>query len=193
VSRRVINIEVWLAVAVMTFAVGLSVADAQEQAAPTHSTGGQTTPATTESAPPTGWRERDTFTGNWGGGRTWLKAHGFTLEPRLTQFYQGMPSGDGDHSFEYGAKTDAMFHSDFGKLGLWKGFSMTVHAEYNFGSSDTVPTSSEVHGNSPGGGPFWKPLRRDSQTTRIPMGQHAGGHDLDAGGIEGIQDITPQV
>jgi porin len=46
-----------------------------------------------------------------------------------------MLSGEGDHSFEYSAKTDVLFNADFGKLGLWKGFSMTVHAEYNFGNN----------------------------------------------------------
>ncbi len=32
---------------------------------------------------------RDTLTGDWGGGRTWLQDHGIRLEPRLSQFYQG--------------------------------------------------------------------------------------------------------
>ena len=28
-----------------------------------------------------------------------------------------------------------MLNADLGKLGLWNGFSLTVHAEYNFGQS----------------------------------------------------------
>jgi len=102
-------IEVLLAVAAMTFAAGFSALAAQEEAAPALSTGGEATPANTAPAPPPGWLERDTLSGDWGGGRPWLKERGITLKPRLTQFYQGMFSGDGDHSFEYGGKADLLF------------------------------------------------------------------------------------
>ena len=101
-------IEVLLAVAVMTFAAGFSALAAQEEAAPIINTTGETTPSTTAPAPPPGWLERDTLTGDWGGGRTWLKEHGITLKPRLTQFYQGLTEGDGDHGFEYGGKADIL-------------------------------------------------------------------------------------
>ncbi len=57
------------------------------------------------------------------------------LTPRLTQFYQGLVAGSGNHGFEYGAKADLLFNADLAALGLWKGLSLTVHAEYNFGSS----------------------------------------------------------
>ncbi len=55
-----------------------------------------------------GWLERDTLAGDWGGGRTWLREHGISLQLRLTQFYQGLASGDGDHAFEYGGKADLL-------------------------------------------------------------------------------------
>jgi carbohydrate-selective porin OprB len=97
--------------------------------------GNETTSTTTAPVPPPGWLERDTLTGDWGGVRPWLKDRGITLKPRLTQFYQGMIAGDGDHSFEYGGKTDLLLNADLGRLGLWNGLSMTVHAEYNFGES----------------------------------------------------------
>jgi porin len=126
-------IEVLLAVAAMTFAIRCGALAAQEEAAPTLNMSGETTPTITAPAPPPGWLERDTLTGDWGGGRTWLKEHGITLKPRLTQFYQGMTSGDGDHGFEYGGKADLLLNADLGKLGLWNGLSLTVHAEYNFG------------------------------------------------------------
>jgi porin len=126
-------IKVFLAVAVMTFAAGFSALAAQAEAAPSISTGGETTPVNTASAQSPGWLERDTLTGNWGGARTWLKEHGITLKPRLTQFNQGMTSGYGDHDFEYGGKADLLINADLSKLGLWKGLSLTVHAEYNFG------------------------------------------------------------
>jgi porin len=112
--RRIIPI--FLAVAVMTFAAGFSAMAAQEEATP-------------------GLLERDTLTGDWAGARTWLKKRGITVKPRLTQFYQGMTSGDGDHGFEYGSKADLLLNADLSKLGFWKGLSLTVHAEYNFGES----------------------------------------------------------
>lgn len=88
-----------------------------------------------DAHPPASWLERDTVTGDWGGLRTRLKEHGITLAPRLTQFYQGMTAGDGDHDFKYGGKVDVMLNADLSKLGFWDGFSLTVHGEYNYGSS----------------------------------------------------------
>lgn len=84
-----------------------------------------------------GWAERETLTGDWGGGRTWLKDHGITIAPRVTQFYQGLTAGDGDNDFEYGGKADLALNADLSKLGLWKGLSMTVHVENNFGDAVT--------------------------------------------------------
>ena len=43
-------------------------------------------------------------------------------------------AGDGDHGFDYAGKADLLVNADLGKLGFWNGFSMTVHAEYNFGN-----------------------------------------------------------
>jgi porin len=134
ITRRVMG--VLLAVAVMTFAAGLSAVSAQSDAVANISTSGEITAAKAlPPAPQPGWLGRDTLTGDWGGVRPWLKEHGITLKPRLTQFYQGMPAGDGDHTFEYGGKADLLVNADLSKLGLWNGFSMTVHAEYNFGKS----------------------------------------------------------
>jgi porin len=56
-------------------------------------------------------------------------------KPRLTQFLQGMTSGEDDHDFEYGGKADLLLQADLSKLGLWNRFSLTVHAEYNFGET----------------------------------------------------------
>ena len=128
-------IEVFLAVAVMTFAAGFSAFADQEKAAPITKMGGDTASAITAAAPQPGWLERDTLTGDWGGARSWLKERGVTVKPRLTQFYQGMTSGDGNHDFEYGGKADLLLNADLSKLGFWKGLSLTVHAEYNFGES----------------------------------------------------------
>jgi len=121
-----------LALAALTSVAVGSVWSNSEQAEPNQS--GEPTLAGTGPTPP-GWLERDTLTGDWGGGRTWLKEHGLAFKPRLTQFYQGMTAGAGDQNFEYGGKADLLINADLGRLGLWHGFSMTVHAEYNFGQS----------------------------------------------------------
>ena len=91
------------------------------------------------TAPRASWVERDTLTGDWAGRRTWLKEHGITFAPRLTQFYQGLAAGDGDRDFEYGGKADLMLNADLSKLGFWKGFALTVHGEYNLGESINWP------------------------------------------------------
>jgi porin len=107
------------AVAAVTLAAGIGTAAAQEG----------------PSAASPGWLERDTLSGDWGGARPWLKSHGITLAPRLTQFYQGLSSGEGDHPSEYGGKLDLMLDADLARLGLWKGLSLRVHAEYNLDES----------------------------------------------------------
>ena len=81
------------------------------------------------------WLARDTLTGDWGGGRTWLQDRGVILEPRLSQFYQGLSAGDGDNSHDYGGKADLRMKADLARLGAWDGISMVIHAEYNFGTS----------------------------------------------------------
>jgi porin len=95
--------------------------------------GDENPPASTQPSP--GLMEREKLTGDWGGARSWLKEHGITINPRLTQFYQGMPVGDGAHGFEYGGKADLLLNADLSKLYLWKGLSLTLHGEYNFGES----------------------------------------------------------
>ena len=105
---------------------------AQEMAATNSDMGGNTAPTIT--APPD-WLNRDTLTGDWGGARPWLKEHGITLKPRLTQFYQGLAAGDGAHVFKYGGKADVLLNANLSKFGFWNGFSLTVHAEQNFGES----------------------------------------------------------
>ena len=76
---------------------------------------------------------RSTLTGDWGDARNRWEDSGITLKPRLSTFYQGKTSGAGDDVSEFGGKADLQLDADFGKLGLVKGLSLTVHAEYNFG------------------------------------------------------------
>lgn len=126
---------VLFALAFATFATGWGAWADQRNTEPIYNKDGEITLGTTETHAQPGWLERDTLTGDWGGGRTWLGERGIVLRPRLTQFAQGMPSGDGDHDFVYGGKADLLLRADLGKLGLWNGLSLTVQGEYNFGES----------------------------------------------------------
>lgn len=51
----------------------------------------------------------------------------------LTQFYQGLVFGDGDKSWQYGGKGDALVTFDGAKLGLWHRFYVTLHEEAVWG------------------------------------------------------------
>jgi porin len=121
----------FLLLVVMTLAAAWDAFAAQEEP-PSTKAGG----APAASAPSADWLKRDTLTGDWGGARTRLKEdHGITIKPRVSLFYQGMPSGDDVHNFDFGGKADILMNVDLNKMGLWKGFSLTVHGEYNFGQS----------------------------------------------------------
>ncbi len=73
------------------------------------------------------------LTGNWWGVRDTLDAHGVDIKLSLTQFYQGVTKGGIDNGFQYGGKVDTYLMIDGGKLGLWRGLSVTTHLETRYG------------------------------------------------------------
>jgi porin len=87
--------------------------------------------------------DRSTLTGNWGGARDDLAARGITITPSVTQFYQGPNDG----KFESGSKAEAFLNINAAKLGLWDGFGIHVHGEYNFGQ--TPPVNGATFPNNP--------------------------------------------
>lgn len=62
-----------------------------------------------------------------------LREHGVNLDLWVTQFYQGLVSGDGDKDWEYGGKGDLIATFDGAKLGLWHGLYVNVHQEWLYG------------------------------------------------------------
>jgi hypothetical protein len=78
--------------------------------------------------------DRSTLTGNWGGARDDLAARGITITPSVTQFYQAPTGG----KFEFGSKAEVFLNINAAKLGLWDGFGIHVHGEYNFGHTPAV-------------------------------------------------------
>ena len=81
---------------------------------------------------PSGW-ERSRLTGDWGGARTRMEAAGVKLDLEGTVFYQGLVSGTGSKSFEFGGRLDGFLKLDGGKLGLWEGGGFVAHLEYRTG------------------------------------------------------------
>ncbi len=62
-----------------------------------------------------------------------MAQQGIVYDAEATQFYQGVASGGNEQVFEYGGKVDQFLILDSGKLGLWQGMTMTMHAETRFG------------------------------------------------------------
>ncbi|MHC2068008.1 carbohydrate porin [Bremerella sp. T1] len=71
---------------------------------------------------------RGQLTGDWYGHRSCLADCGITVQGALTQFYQGPASGGNEQVFRYGDKLDLYVNVDTGKLGLWEGGQLTMHA-----------------------------------------------------------------
>ena len=73
------------------------------------------------------------LTGDWGGLRRSLADHGISLQLAHTQFFQGMPAGDGYDDWDFGGRADAFVNLDTEKLGLWQGGGLRTHLEYRHG------------------------------------------------------------
>jgi porin len=80
---------------------------------------------------------RDKLSGDWFGLRSDLAAHGLEFDLRLSQYNQGLTSGGVNTNNTYGGKFDYFLNVDGSKLGLWEGFTMSMHAESQFGNSIT--------------------------------------------------------
>lgn len=74
------------------------------------------------------------LTGNWGGARDELAAHGIILDLQLTQFYQGLMSGEGSKQGEYGGKADYFMYFIGDLVGV-KGLTIALHGESSFGNN----------------------------------------------------------
>lgn len=78
---------------------------------------------------------RDTFTGDWAGFGPAMRDAGFDFRLEWSQFYQGLTSGDGPKTWQFGGHWDGQARVDFSKWGLWNGFSATVQGYWNTGHS----------------------------------------------------------
>jgi porin len=92
--------------------------------------------------------ERDTLTLDWFGAGPRLRERGIDISASLTQFYQGLVSGDGPDDWEYGGKQDVFFRLDGGKLGLWQGLRISAHFEQTFGHSNQAAGGTLLPSNT---------------------------------------------
>ncbi len=76
------------------------------------------------------WTQPRLLDGNW---RQELSDQGINIDALWTQIYQGSPSGDGTHEWQYGGKGDIFLTLDGGKIGLWNGLFINAHAELLYG------------------------------------------------------------
>jgi porin len=81
------------------------------------------------------WWNGPSMTYNWFDQGNTMNKHGVYLVTNLTQFGQGLVSGNGDHGFEYGGKFDAFLHLEGQQMDTWKGLSLDTHLEYLYGSN----------------------------------------------------------
>jgi porin len=77
----------------------------------------------------------ETLTGDWFGQGPALRNAGFDFRLEWSQFYQGMTRGEGDKTWQYGGKIDALARVDLAKLGFWEGLSVTAQYNFNYGHS----------------------------------------------------------
>lgn len=80
-------------------------------------------------------RSRAALLGDFGGKRQWLYERGVALDFMLTQAAQGVASGGVSKEWKYGATADYFLSLDSGRLDLWPGGLVGLHAESKFGRS----------------------------------------------------------
>jgi len=101
---------------------------------------GSATPAPTAAPglPPLtldSWWNGPSMTYDWFTLGSDMRDNGVYFQSMLTQFVQGMPTGDGNHAFEYGGKLDTFLHFEGEQAGTWKGFALDAHMEYIYGNN----------------------------------------------------------
>lgn len=79
---------------------------------------------------------REHMLGDWLGIRPALAERGIVFDASLTQFFQGVARGGSEQTLRYGDKFDLYMNADTGKLGLWEGGKLSVHAvDWQFGQN----------------------------------------------------------
>ncbi len=91
--------------------------------------------------------ERTALTGDWGGSRSELARKGISFELDLEQTIQGNAHGgkDTNNAFRYSGSWDLRLKLDTGRMDLWPGGLIELHAESFFGQSLIGKVGSPVN------------------------------------------------
>ncbi len=92
---------------------------------------------------------RPLLLGSLCGVRDQLAAHGITINADTYQFYQGVATGGIHDVGEYSGRNDYFVNIDGEKLGLWKGFFITLHGETRYGDTVNGDTGAIIPVNMP--------------------------------------------
>ena len=81
------------------------------------------------------WMSGETLTGDWGGLRTDLAEKGITFDIDATMIFQNNAHGGANttNAMRLSGSNDIEIGLDFGKMGLWEGGSLLLHAESKWG------------------------------------------------------------
>ncbi len=93
--------------------------------------------ATVAGAAEADFWSRPQLTGNWGGGRDWLSAHGVTIDANGVYTFQGVASGGANRGDQTGnlLSGDLSFKLDTSKAGWWQGGFLAARLEGRTGDS----------------------------------------------------------
>jgi porin len=91
---------------------------------------------------------RSKATGDWGGLRGDLAAHGAQIEVDFNQVVQGVAEGGLNEGADYTGSLDYVLKLDIGKMGLWPGGFVLVRGETLFGDSVNGRTGSLMAANA---------------------------------------------
>ncbi len=91
--------------------------------------------------------ELPALTGDWGGSRNELARKGISFELDLEQTIQGNAHGgkDTNNAFRYSGSWDLRLKFDTGRMNLWPGGLIELHAESFFGQSLSAKVGSSVN------------------------------------------------
>jgi porin len=150
-GRRRRRASAQAAAASLALALALAPADAIAQAPPEHPYAGDL------------W-SRPRLTGDWFGVRDLMARHGVAIDLDWSQILQGVGSGGLDTDVGYGGLVDYRLKVDTGKLGLWPGGFLDVHAMSSYGTSVNGEAGASVPVN---GATIFPSLRIDEPATAL--------------------------
>ena len=107
---------------------------------------------------------RPRITGDWFGYRDDLAKHGVTLDVDYLQILQGVMSGGLENAVGYWGSVDYRLDVDTGKLGLWPGGFLNVHAMSSYGTSVNAQAGALVPVN---GAALFPAVAIDQPTTAL--------------------------